>query len=401
MHSSVYASSSSGVPVVVLIADPPPLAAPDAGVIEDARRRQRRRWEVVLAALAVIGLVAGLSVGGIGGGRRGGGALAPRPELRLTFEHGSAFVNGEPLAVGIAPDFTAGQVSLLVRQEYTGGTSSTPYPTRNAPLFGPGASNVAAARGKSIEGELYVTLVGSDVASVRITGLGTFRPVNVRGALPGDRAIVFYRPAGSRGTVLPPGIGGNNLEGIQRPALFETAYNAAGKQIPITSYWTTKARFRLASRYWHAPAPPAGGRRAVRSSLAAATPQWGEVAQTLTPDDSVSGPAFLSCLNTWYRWRDSSLDVGVLLNAQSPGSRPAALWNATPLSGTSNTFAIKSVTDRIRVGPGDSTVATINLAPGGVAKRVGAAWIVVRGSDNTTEELAFLNALQITRLDVR
>ncbi len=386
---------------MAVTADPPPLAAPQAGVIEDARRRQRRRWEVVVATLVAVGLVAGAAVGGIGAGRGGRRALAPRPELRLTIQHGSAFVNGEPLAVGIAPDLTAGQVSLLVRQEYTGGTSSAPYPTRNAPLYGPGASNIAVAHGKSKEGVLYLTLVGPDVASVRITHLGTFRPVKVRGALPGDKAIVFYRPAGSRGTVIPPGIGGNNLEGAQRPALFETAYDAAGKEIPVTPYSTNQARFQLATRYWHAPAPPTVGRCAITSSLASATAQWGEVAQTIAPDHTVSGPAFLSCLNTWYRWHGSSLDVGILLNAQAPGTRPATLWNATPLKGTRDTFTIKAVTDQIRVGPENATVTPVNLAPGGVARRDGDAWIIVRGGHNTNQELAFLNTLRITKLDPR
>jgi hypothetical protein len=386
---------------VAVIADTPQLVAPEAGVIEDARRRQKRRWELVVATLVTVGLVVGAAVGGIGGGRGGPGVLAPRPELRLTFQHDSAFVNGEPLAVGIAPDLAAGQVSLIVRQEYTGGTSSTPYPTPNAPLYGPGASNIAVAHGKSIEGVLYLTLVGPDVASVRVTHLGTFRPVNVRGALPGDKAIVFFRPAGSRGTVLPPGIGGDNVEGMQHPALFETAYDAAGKEIAVTPYWTNQARFQLESRYWRAPAPPAAGRCAVTSSLATATPQWGEVAQTIAPDHAVSGPAFLSCLNTWYHWHASSLDVGILLNAESPGTRPAALWNATPLSGSRDTFTIKAVTDKIRVGPEHTTLAPVNLAPGGVARRDGDAWIIVRGGHNRTQELAFLNTLRITKLDPR
>jgi len=298
----------------------------------------------------------------------------------------------------------AGQVSLLINQELSGGSDGS-YPTANAPLFGPGADNERVGSAPPGVGELYLTLVGPDVASMHVGHVGAFKPVHVLGVLPGDRAIVFYRPPGSRGTVIPPGSGGNNLYGTQPPALFETAYDAAGREIPDTPYWASQARFQLPSRYWHAPAPPAAGRCAINSSLGGVSPRWGEVALAIAPDREVTGTAFLSCLNTWYRWRGSSFDVGVLLNAQSPGSAPGPLWNAATLPRSPGIVVIKPAQYEIRLrASGDPPLAKplerVTLAPGGVARRAGSAWIEVRGGNSTAQAIRFLRALRLTRLDV-
>jgi hypothetical protein len=214
------------------------------------------------------------------------------------------------------------------------------------------------------------------------------------------------------------------------PAITETLYDAAGKLIPITF---TRA-FHLPSSYWQTPATPAAtGRCALHSTLAGVATQWGEVATAIAPDYAVSGPAFLSCLHTWYSWHGTGFEVGVLLNAESPGSAPAPLWKATPLAGHPGLFQIKPVEVRIqtqlnrfnqlslaaltrRIGRAEAELQVAKqdriirqyerihswrvLAPAAVARRVGPAWLVVRDGNSVAQRVRFLNGLHITRLDL-
>jgi hypothetical protein len=236
--------------------------------------------------------------------------------------------------------------------------------------------------------------------------------------------------------------------------LRETAYNASGKPIPITqpgARW--EGAFHLPARSWRAPgAEPASGRCSIRSSLTGATLQSGEVATTISPYTQAIDPAFLSCLQAWYHWHGRTFDVGVLVNAKSPGSRPAALWNATPISDHAGMVDIKAVeyvtrTRISRVTPQSLATFTLHTKPGergnpkliraarqraynankqhyerlaaernlragqilvtrrilafpAVAERVGAAWIVVRDGHDLNDRIAFLSELHLTRLNL-
>lgn len=53
-------------------------------------------------------------------------------------------------------------------------------------------------------GEVDATFTGPGVAAMRVAHLGTFKAEPAIGLPPGAKQIVFYRPPGSRGTVLPP-----------------------------------------------------------------------------------------------------------------------------------------------------------------------------------------------------
>ena len=420
------------------LTEPLPVAAPDAGVIEDARERQRlHRWmaaAAAAAAAAAIAVVLVLVLGGGGTSNANGGLLTPGAPLKLTFRHGLAYENGQPIAVGVTPDFGAGTVGLDVTAGGSG-VSGGNYPTPSQPVFGPDAEGFSVGDGRAgPDGEIDITLVGSTVASMRVKGLGTFKPVSVLGLLPGEKAFVFYRPPGALGTVLGPGINPNVLQSSEKakhePAITETLYDAAGKPIPIT----VTPSFHLPSSYWQTPATPAAtGRCALHSTLTGVATQWGEVATAIAPDHAVSGPAFLSCLHTWYRWHGTGFEVGVLLNAESPGSPPAPLWNATPLASHPGLFQIKPVQVRIqtqlnrfnqlslaaltrRIGRAAAERQIANqdriirqherthpwrvLAPAAVARRVGPAWLVVRYGNSLAQRIQFLNGLHTIRLDL-
>jgi hypothetical protein len=433
---------------VALTVERPRVEDAEAGVIEEARWRQRRRWarRISVALGAAGAAVAVVLVTGSGGGKpaASGGPAQPSPVFALSIRHGLAYENGVPITVGIAPDFTAGQVGLDV-QLGGQGVSGGNYPTAAEPVFGPDADGFTVGEGRAGPGgEIDVTLVGPGVATMRVKGLGTFRPVRILGLLPGYKAFVFYRRPGALGTVLGPGINPDVLQGFEKakhePAITETLYNAAGKVIPI--HYPHGVGFRDPSSYWQAPAKPAADARcALSSSLSNVSLQWGETASALRPDKEISGPAFLSCLNTWYRWDNNGFDVGILLNAEAPGTPPAALWNTTPLAGHPGIVAVKAVAwnyrlrttglfaqltsqriaalkKRLGVAAADRWIArferaqkraelrhglirSITLAPPAVARRVGNAWLIVRGGANTAQRLQFLNALKVTRLNLK
>jgi hypothetical protein len=380
---------------------PPPDAfdAPDAGVIEEARRRQRRRWEgaAVLTAVVVAAVFLALSGGGNGSRARSGlASLAAGRPSKLTFHDGLPYVNGQPLAVGVAPTLTAGWVGLDTNALSQGGSGDA-YPAPANPVIDSFADGILNRHARLVAGGIFATLVGPNVASMHVGHVGTFKPHRAIGLLPGERVFVFSRPLGSPGTVIGPG-SPHHLSAKQKPALTETFYTASGKQVPATP----APSFHLTSRYWQAPSgPPADGRCAVASSRSNGLDvQWGQVVTTIAADTALIDPGFLSCLNGWDRWHGATYEVGVLLNARDPGKTPASLWNSTPVSGHPGIVEIKAVQVR-RPTPSRHANQIVTLAPATLARRVGPAWLVVRYRNSIGQATRFLGALTITKLDLR
>jgi hypothetical protein len=399
--------------------DAPRVATPDAGVIEEARTRQRRyRWRLALAVVPLS--ITAILLFALGGGSpSANGGVAPNGQpWRVTVENGYAYANGQPIQIGITPYLRAGWVGLEMTESIRGpgpdlASGLSNYPTQAAPLFGFLADGLSFGYVHGVPesvwgapvgpaGEIDMLLVGPTVASMRVAHLGTFKPVHVFGLPAGDRAIVFSRPPGAIGVVLAPGLRAFPLLTAKHTLILrETLYNAAGKVVPLR-YPT----FHAPTKFWAAPAAPvANGRCAARSTLPGVAAQWGQVTTTIAADSDVIGPAFLSCMYAEYRWRGSIFQVGVLVNAQSPGRAPAPLWNATPLAGQS-VVEVKPVeyTERVAVKRAGRSVRYVNerhaLAPGSVARRVGNAWLVVRGGANLSQRTQFLDGLQVTRLDL-
>jgi hypothetical protein len=324
---------------VALILEPVEVEGPDAGVIEEARARQRRRWGRAAAAATVFAAAVAAGVLVFGGGRSGNsnGATSGQP-VRLTIRHGYAYVNGYPVEVGVAPSLSPGTVGLdvAIAGVEPGGAAAggdARYPTAADPIFGPNSVNYGSS-GEA--GKVYLVLVGPSVAEMRVSHLGTFKPVKVRGLLAGQRAIAFYRPAGTPGTVFGPGTPTRFTRGVALP-MVETLYNAAGKQIPLTNSAVlgfAAQAFHTPIARWHTPATaPVNTRCATSSSLPGATPVGGEAATAIAADHKITGPAFYSCLDTLYTWHGAGYTVGILLNAENPGAPPAPIWNAHPIPG--------------------------------------------------------------------
>lgn len=409
------------------------------GVIEEARRRQHRRRRrrraagIALGGTAVVvAAIAALWAGGGGGNSGAPGGPPPGAPLKLTLVHGRAFVGGQPALMGVTPSLEAGNVGVCVRvvseQDCNG-----PLPTAAYPVYG-GGEGFRAEDKVGPEGEIDALFTAPGVAAVRVAHLGTFKAESAPGLPPGAKQIVFYRPPGSRGSVLAPGLSPQILQSHewarQGPALTETLLDAAGRPIPVGKSPT----FRLPNSYWQWPqAPPAQGRCAMSSSLTGVRTLFGLVATRIAPDPSIATPGWLSCLYTWFSVGGASYETAILLNASSPGSPPAMLWGAIPLPGHPGMVEIPPVQREVHLrfpSPSRAEQArelaratkrvgrtralqglrrTAQLAgkeqtywdvfiPSTVARRVGPAWVLVRYGNSLTGRIAFLQALHVTKL---
>ena len=402
----------------------------DAGVIEEARRRQRRRRAtgIALGATAVVIAISVLLIGGGGSGNSGApGEPSPGTPLKLTLVHGRAFVGGQPALMGVTPSLEAGNVGVCVRV-VSEGDCDGPLPSVAYPVYGGGEGFRAEAK-VGPEGEIDAIFTGPGVAAMRVAHLGTFKAEPAPGLPPGAKQIVFYRPPGSRGSVLAPGLSPRILQGFeharQGPALTETLLDASGRTITVGRSPT----FQLPNSYWQWPqAPPAEGRCAMRSSLTGTHTAWGMVATKITGDPSIATPGWLSCLDMWFSAGGTSYEAAILLDAKSPGSTPAPLWGAIPVPGHPGIVEIPPVRRAFHLAPLSHAEATRILAvdtrrvgraraeqvlreserrpiwdvlvPPTVARRVGPAWLLVRDGNSLAQRIAFLEALHVTKVEL-
>jgi hypothetical protein len=413
--------------------EPPVAVEIDSGVIEDARRRQRRRRAAGIAFAAAAAIVAGaLWIGGGGDGSSASGepGAGARP-LKLTLVHGRVFIGGQPAPVNIEPSLQAGNVGVCISVAGQGGSCDGPPPTVTDPMYGGDGYTVEEKVGPG--GEVDAVFTGPGVAAVRVAHVGTFAARHVAWLPAAVKEVVFYRPPGSRGSVLPPGTSPEVLRGFEHargPALTETLLDASGRAIAVREPST----FTLPNSYWQgAEAPPAGGRCAMSSSFPGAKTQWGQVTQRIAADPSVTVPAWLTCLHVWYSAGAATFETAILLNAKSPGSPPAPLWGAIPVPGDPGIVEIPTVRHEIHFRFAKLSVAQAArelahatrfvgharaeaflrqrerlagkrqtrwevLVPPAVARRVGPAWLLVRYGNSLAQRIAFLDALRVTEI---
>jgi hypothetical protein len=406
------------------------------GVIEEARRRQRRR-RTTGSALGVAAVAIAISALSIGGGGKGNShaaaeSLSESP-LKLTLLHGRAFIGGQPALMGVALSLQAGNVGVCVRV-VSSGSCNGPLPSATYPIYGDDGFSPEEKVGSA--GEIDAIFTAPGVAAMRVAQLGTFKAEPAPGLPPGAKQIVFYRPPGSRGTVLPPGSDPQALQRFeharQGPALTETLLDGAGRAIPIGRVPST---FMLPIGYWQGTqSPPSQGRCGLRTSLPGARTAWGQVATRITADPNITTPGWLTCLNSWFSLHGASYETAILLNAKAPGRPPAPLWGAIPVPGHPGVVQIPPVqqelhfrlpklspaqvarelaADAKRVGPaqaaedvhpaealsGEHSYLDVFVPPT-VARRMGPAWVVVRGAGSLAQRIAFLEALHVTKLEL-
>lgn len=407
---------------------PSPAVDIDNGVIEEARHRQRRRRTRGIALGAIAAVIAGavLLIGGGGSGNSGApGEPAPGSPLKLTLVHGRAFSGGQPALMGVTPSLQAGNVGVCI-QVVDHGVCNGPPPTVADPIYG-GEGESSHEEKVGPTGEIDAIFTGPGVAAMRVAHLGTFKAQSAPGLPPGAKQIVFYRPPGSRGSVLAPGLSPQILQGFKRarrgPALTETLLDSSSHPIQVGKSPT----FTLPNSYWQGKqAPPARGRCAMSSSLPGVRTEWGQVATEIAGDPSITTPAWLTCLHTWFSLGGTSYETAVLLDAKAPGATPAPLWGAIPLPGHPGIVEIPPVQREFRLPPLSPAQASRMLAvdtrtagraraeqvlreserrtvwdvfvPPTVARRVGPAWVLVSYGSSLAQRIAFLEGLHVTKL---
>jgi hypothetical protein len=105
---------------------------------------------------------------------------------------------------------------------------------------------------------------------------------------------------------------------------------------------------------------------------------------SIASDPAIIGHAFLDCSDTLYTGRDGQILATVLLDATDPGSTPAALPGAKPLTGHPGVVAIP------HGGP-------FLLGSNAYARRDRGAWLIVSGSGHA---IRALNELTIANIDL-
>jgi hypothetical protein len=300
-------------------------------------------------------------------------------------------VAGDTYRITVAPLLQAGTAGLCTSINYRPvvgqggfgwGGCGGPYPTTSQPFFGHGAWAVYPGGRIPAGGVIEYILTGPGVAAVRVGADLTVTARSQPGLPAGDRAVVFYLPAGSL-PVASPGVRARWLglpSGVQPLTL--TALDRFGRPIPTTS---AAPIFRLPARFWQRPEPQPRGSCALTAPSGFSALR-GTVVYRINPVPGVQGAALLSCLSTDYSVNGTTVVAAVLLNARSPASPPPAIFGATAVSGNAG-FVNRDYP------------SVLSLEPI-TARRDGNAWLVVQGGHDLAQRLDVLRKLEITRIDL-
>jgi hypothetical protein len=370
-------------------APPPTQAELELGVIEEARRRRRRRRLSMLLALSLLaGLVAGLLVG-VGAGARepaslGRGQPAPR------FSGGSIFSvrARRHSVVAVLPALGAGEVGWIdyrLEPDGSGGGGCCGLLTHTAQVNGvsrSGGQRYWTAEILTAPGVAFVSADGGRLVRTRSYGL----PYGLRAAsvkVP-DAAVVSPAKREKRDR---PGAAQTGRQTIHTPRV--TAYDARRRVIRIAGFETQPKRHFFegpyAPKHWKAPASPSPGACELSlSGLSSATPIRGATVARVKGYRSF-GPAFQSCVDTEYALAGSHLEAAVLIDAQRPGSRPAALPYMRPLRGYRGVYQEPTSPFPPR---GAHTPRFL------LAVRIAHAWVVVTGGRDAAQSLRLLRHLR-------
>jgi hypothetical protein len=321
----------------------------EAGVIDDARKRQRqRRLRVTYGAFAGLVLAGGL-VGSLLGGSHRTGHRAVEPPLAR--EHVLAVRRSAPR---ISPGLEGGAYGWAVEAGDGGGSCCT------IPTASPGGIEIGAiASWSPAKHEDTITaLVSSGVA--RFAEVGTRVQTTTLETLPYGLRLARIRV-----------IATSDVHGGLR------AFSARGTELG----YLPQGGSRSNARWWQSPsAPPAGPCQLGASGVPGLTPQWGQIAASIKPyPRKIIGRAFFSCASTEYYLHHWPLETAILLDAQHPGTAPAAIPVMHGVRGAPGVYEARGAFD------GDLT-----------ARRQGNAWLVVAGGSGPGQRLEVLHHLKTT-----
>jgi len=382
----------------------------------DWLRGRSRPLTVVIAALVICGsaTAAVLSLTASSSQPLAGkvpGTIATAPRT------GIYSVAGYRYRIVVTPSLAAGQAGWNTWIQYvgrgpqsgSGGGGGGTYPNASNPIFG-GTGTSYVSFGEPQRGDTVASVItGPQVVAVRI-GNRTIRTFTSTELPAGDRAAVFFVPANSpQPTVgwrpgLPiysyirapagPHPGNDPNRWPKHPTVAIVPLDASGTALATTfSYPDPPFEF-----FWQAPKaitpnitePPYHGRTHPRADgicqlgqhgLPGLTPVWGDTILRIKPAAGSLGELFVSCVDAEYYLHGWPLATGVLVDARHPGQVLGALPGA---------HAVPDVPDVV-----DFPGAQLS------ARRIGKAWLVVKGGSGSRQRLRVLEALRINRLDLR
>ena len=326
-------------------------------------------------------------------------------------------VAGYRYRIVVTPNLGAGQAGWNTGIQYigrgpqsgTGEGAGGSYATASNPIFG-GTGEGFVSTGQGRRGDTVGDVItGPQVAAIRI-GSRTIRTFTSSELPAGDRAAVFFVPAGSP----QPTVGwrpGQPIHSYIRvpfglhprsdphkwPKLSTVAIiplDASGNALaatfnypdpPFQFFWQSPKAItpNIEGPPYHGPTHPRadGICQLGQHGLPALTPVWGHTILRIKPAANSLGELFVSCVDAEYYLHGWPLATGVLLDARRPGHMLGALPGAHPVPGL----------------PGVVDFPGAHLS----ARRIGNAWLVVRGGSGTAQRLRVLAALRISRLDLR
>jgi hypothetical protein len=386
-------------------------AASRAPVAATERRRPRwLRWldwrsrplAVVLAALVVTGSAAA-AVATLTG--------SPSQPLlgKVPGRIEPASLAGYRYTITVTPNLDAGSAFWNTAISYTNGRGGgggsgggSEYATARNPLFG-ADDNITSTnidfRGDTVG---YV-LTRGDVTAVRIGGR-TIRTTTSPGVPVGDRVAVFFLPAGSPSLMFgwrpgeplrssirfPPFPGHKGPSTIQTIAVLPLDrfgnVIASHQTYPVSSFyyfWQAPAAVtpNISEPPYHGPTHPGRGVcELADSGLPGLIPAWGDTIRVIARARDSVGELFVSCVSTEYYLHGWPLEAGVLLDARQPGRVLGPIPGATPVPGQPDVVDFRG---------GSLT-----------ARRIGNAWLAVKGGSGLEQRLQVLRALRVSKLDL-
>ncbi len=290
---------------------------------------------------------------------------------------------GESSATVVANRRAGAEVLLLpVLRGGTAGWCVTDTPGHGCPVSrlkaGPIIAESWIAQGSKKTAEGFA-LTRSDVAAVAISGSSPITTRSEPGLPQGLRAaVVKVRGAWAREVTTPSLFGEpphKAPEGLPR----FTPLDSAGKPLAQQDEDGVMVERELAGRGWSSPATEPPGECELRAAnLRGLVAKAGFVVARAEPVSGLIGDPFLSCASTSYSYEGWPLVGSVLVDAESPGSRPGLLPHMRLVAG--------------------SSVVVDALGSNGpmVARRVPGAWLVVSGGRDEAERGRLLEHLHAT-----
>ncbi len=201
-------------------------------------------------------------------------------------------------------------------------------------------------------------------------------------------SVSEYAPVATRSGGLPFGLRYAIINlprahrlGARARATGPIAFNARHERIDVKGFESLPKRHEFegpyAPRRWGSPAsPPAGACQITATGVPGLAPVGGAFISRVKGYRSLGSPAFQSCANTVYSLRGTHTNASILLDAEHPGTTPAALPDMASIGAGfyeapgGQTF-IRGIEPGLpRPAPGEKNFT---------AKRINGAWLVTAG----------------------